>query len=81
MLMIGTVETIQQLGEVLNELNKEISHYEDIVKSKKTMADRIAKLIEINITLAESTDDLTWAEQKITSMNILKQTDLLEFKK
>jgi len=80
MLMIGTEETIKQLGEVLNELNKEIGYYEDIVKSKKTMADKIAKLIEINITLAESMDDLTWAEQKITSMNILKQTDFLEYK-
>lgn len=76
MLLLGTDETTEKLGKVLDELNQEVRYYEDIVNSKKKMAEKIACLIGISIKLGESTRDLEWVETKLRSMEILNQPPL-----
>ena len=81
MLFLGEQKTIELLVEIVNELNREAKHYEDIATQKREEAEKINELIRINVAISDNRDALHWAEQKITSMNVLKQTDFLEFKK
>jgi hypothetical protein len=76
MLFLGEQKTIEQLVEVVNELNREAKHYEDIATEKREQAERINELIRINVAISDNQDTLLWCEQKAVGMDILKQAPL-----
>lgn len=73
MMFLGDERTIEELKELLEEKHKQIKVQEEILEKKKKEADKIAKVIELNLRFIEMNKDLEWADREVGNMRMRRK--------